>query len=74
MKIHAVVFDRAEDALQHWYASGQGEVIISVRNKYYLTSRADAHRLEEAGIAFAYINDHVNADGSIRTVSVPVND
>lgn len=73
MTIKAMEFDYAYEAFQHYDASGYGEVVLSFGRKYYLTSRAEAERLEVAGVAFAYVHDHERADGTRTLMSVPVN-
>jgi hypothetical protein len=70
----AIEFDNAHEAIQHYYASGYGDDVISLGGKYYLVKRAEAERIEVAGVEFAYVHDHVMPDGEHRIVTVPVND
>ena len=71
--IKAAEFDSANEAFQHFYASGQGDVVISVDRRYLVTTQAEADRLAAAGVEFAYLNLHEMPDGSERILSVPVN-
>ena len=70
----AIEFDTAGEAIQHYYASGYGDAVISLGGKYYVTKRGEADRLAEAGSEFAYVFDHDMPDGSNRIMTVPVND
>ena len=70
----AIEFDNAHEAIQHYYASGYGDDVILLGGKYYLVKRAEAERIEAAGIEFAYVHDHEMPDGEHRIVTVPVND
>ena len=69
-----IEFDNAHEAIQHYDASGYGDDVISLNRKYYLVKRAEAQRLEKAGVEFAYVHDHEMPDGSHRIMTVPVND
>lgn len=68
MTIKAIEFNTADEAIQHYYASGYGDRVILLGSKYYVTRKTEADRLDAAGIEFAYLFD----DG-IRTMAVPVN-
>jgi hypothetical protein len=68
----AIEFETASEAIQHTDASGRG-VAISVRGQAMVVDQNDAHRLEAAGVEFAYLHDHEMPDGSHRIVTVPVN-
>jgi hypothetical protein len=68
----AIEFETASEAIQHTDASGRG-VAISVRGQAMVVDHNDAHRLEPAGVEFAYLHDHEMPDGSNRIVTVPVN-
>lgn len=70
----AIEFDTADEAIQHYYASGYGDAVISLGRKYYVTTRAEADRIAAAGIEFAYVFDHDMPDGTKRIMTVPVND
>jgi hypothetical protein len=74
MTFEAIEFDNAGEAIQHYYASGYGDDVISLDGKYYLTKEAEAQRLEAAGIEFAFVFDHEMPDGTNRLITVPVND
>ena len=71
--IYGIEFETAAEALQHVNAAGRGHA-ISVANTYMVVERAEADRLETAGVYFAYLHDVELPDGTYRTVSVPVND
>jgi hypothetical protein len=71
--MRAMEFNHAYEAFQHYDASGYGQVILSLGRKYYLTTRAEAERLEVAGVPFAYVHDHERPDGIRTLMSVPVN-
>ncbi len=73
ININAIEFDSASEAIQHMNASGRGQAIF-VDGKHLVAADADVRRLEEAGVAFAYLHDHETPDGSHRIVTVPVND
>jgi hypothetical protein len=68
----AIEFETDSEAIQHTDASGRG-VAISVRGQAMAVDQNDAHRLEAAGVEFAYLCDHEMPDGSNRIVTVPVN-
>jgi hypothetical protein len=70
----AIEFANAHEAIQHYYASGYGDNVISLHGKYYLIKRIEADRIEMAGIEFAYVFDHEMPDGTSRIMTVPVND
>jgi hypothetical protein len=68
----ATEFDTASEAIQHTDASGRG-IAITVRGQAMVVEQSDAHRLEAAGVEFAYLHDHEMPDGSYRIMTVPVN-
>ncbi len=72
IRINALDFETADEAIQHTYASGRG-VAIRVRGQAVVVDQNDAHRLDAAGVDFAYLCDHEMPDGSHRIVTVPVN-
>jgi hypothetical protein len=72
INFQALDFETADEAIQYTYASGDG-VAISVRGQAMVVDQNDAHRLEAAGVEFAYLCDHRMPDGSNRIVTVPVN-
>jgi hypothetical protein len=61
-----------DEAIQ--YADAGGGVAISVAGGSFVVTGAEAERLAEAGVEFAYLCDHEMPDGSHRIVTVPVND
>jgi len=65
-------FANAGDAVQHINAGGRG-VAIQLKGRHLVVEQREAHRLEEAGVAFAYVHDHEMPDGTWRIVTVPVN-
>ena len=67
IKIRAIEFASASEAIQHTDASGV-RVAIRVDGKYLVVEEAQAHRLVAAGVSFAYLHDHKG-----RIVTVPVN-
>ena len=62
----AVEFPSAHEAIQHSFASRQGEA-IRMGGKNLVVSREDADRLAAAGVCFAYLCDDAG-----RIVTVPV--
>lgn len=73
IEFNAIAFDTADEALQHYYASGYGDAVIALGGRYYVTRDAEADRLAAAGVEFAYVCDHEMPDGTFRIVTVPVN-
>jgi len=67
IEISGIEFDSAGDAVQHMNAGGG--VAILVGGKRLVVAQAEADRLAEAGVEFAYLLDHHG-----RIVTVPVND
>ena len=72
IKFNALDFPTADEAIQHTYASGEG-VAIRLRGESLVVLQEDDHRLEAAGVEFAYLHDHEMPDGSHRIVTLPVN-
>jgi hypothetical protein len=68
----ALGFESASEAIQHVNASGEG-VAITLHGESMVVSEEDAHRLDAAGVEFAYLCDHEMPDGSWRIMTVPVN-
>lgn len=66
-------FPSADEAIQHTEASGRGEAIV-LGGKHYVVEKPEAHRLETAGVPFAYLHviDHPNHPHGL-VVTVPVN-
>lgn len=73
IEFKATEFATADEAFQHYYASGHGDNVIAAAGKYYVARRAESDRLAVAGVEFAYLHIHDMPDGSERIVSVPVN-
>ena len=73
IEFSAIEFDTISEALQEVDASGRG-VVIQLEGKALVTTEAEADRLKNAGVEFAYFFDHYfeQYDES-RIVSVPVN-
>ena len=69
----AMEFETANEAIQHYYASGYGDRVVVLRGTYYLVKQAEAERLEASGIEFAYVCDHDLPDGRNVIITVPVN-
>ncbi|GMU38250.1 MAG: hypothetical protein KJ057_09720 [Phycisphaerae bacterium] len=69
----AIEFETASEAIQHYYASGYGNDVIALDGKYYVVKKAEADRLAEAGLEFAYVFDHDLPDGRNVILTVPVN-
>lgn len=73
IEFQAIEFDSADEAIQHYYASGYGDAVIALDGKYYVTRKTEAERLAVAGVEFAYVFDHDMPDGTNRIITVPVN-
>jgi len=67
IEIKGIEFDSAGDAVQHM--NGGGGAAVRVGGKNLVVAQAEADRLAEAGVGFAYLLDHHG-----RIVTVPVND
>jgi len=72
-EIEAIEFEHDGEAIQHVNASGRG-VAISVWGKSLVVEKAEAERIEMAGIEFASLFEREMPDGSWRIMTVPVND
>lgn len=70
--IKAIECESNTDALQEADAGGRGEAVL-INGKPMVVPQADCHRLEAAGVEFAYLHNHQMPDGSYRIVTVPVN-
>lgn len=73
MTFEAIEFPTANEAIQHYYASGYGDRVIALQGKYYVTKEAEADRLARARVEFAYVFDHDRPDGRNVIMTVPVN-
>ncbi|HKQ48615.1 MAG TPA: hypothetical protein VJZ71_11140 [Phycisphaerae bacterium] len=73
LEFEAIEFDTADEALQHFCASGYGDAVITLSGKSYVIRQAEADRLAAAGCEFAYLCDHEMPDGTFRIMTVPVN-
>ena len=71
--IRAIECRTAREALDTAQKSGCGDAIL-LNGKHYALFRAEAVRLETAGVEFAYLHEITLADGGRRIVTVPVND
>ncbi len=71
--IKAIEFDSVNDALGWIDASGKG-VAIRIGGKVLVVQQAEADRIAQLRVEFAYLFDHEMPDGSRRIMSVPVND
>jgi hypothetical protein len=67
VEFEAIEFPSAHEAIQHSFASRQGEAIL-LEGKNLVVSQQDADRLEAAGVSFAYLCDDAG-----QIVTVPVN-
>lgn len=72
IEFKAIEFPTAHEAIQHTFASGQGEAIL-LGGKSYVAEQAEIDRLAAAGVEFAYLCDHEMPDGTHRIITVPVN-
>ncbi len=70
----AIEFPTAGEAIQHTYADPRADRAILLEGKHCALAQAEAHRLEAAGVEFAYLCDHQMPDGTFRIITVPVND
>jgi hypothetical protein len=73
IQIKGIEYANADEALQHLNASGRG-VAISIGGKVLVVEQAEADRIAERRIEFAYLVDHEMPDGSWRIMTIPVND
>lgn len=73
IQIRAIECHTAREAIDAARDSGCGEAIL-LGGTPYAVFAAEAHRLELAGVEFAYLHDVPLADGGRRIVTVPVND
>lgn len=70
--IKGIEFESADEAVQ--YAEAGGGRAVLLEGKHLVVATAEAHRMEEARIEFAYLIDHDLPDGRHRIMTVPVND
>jgi len=73
IQIRAIECRSARQALDTARDSGSGHAILH-NGKHYAIFRAEAERLETAGVDFAYLHEITLEDGSRRIVTVPIND
>jgi hypothetical protein len=73
IQIRAIECRTAREALDTARASGCGDAIL-LNGQHYALFRAEAERLELAGVEFAYLHEVTLEDGSHRIVTVPIND
>ena len=67
----AIEFPSASEALQHIEVEG-GEAILLGR-RYFVVSEAEAVRMAQADVGFAYLCEHDAEDGAYRIMTIPVN-
>ena len=72
IEITGIEFESADEAIQHMNASGCG-VAISLDGVAMVVEQAEADRLAEHQIEFAYLVDHEMPNGSWRIMTIPVN-
>ena len=72
IEFRAYDFKTASEAIQHVNASGKGVAILL--DGYKVVDEADADRIAAAGIEFAYVCEHEMPDGTVRIMTIPVND
>jgi hypothetical protein len=73
IEIKGIECENADEAIQHVNAAGRG-VAINIGRKVLVVDQAEADRIAERRIEFAYLVDHEMPDGSWRIMTVPVND
>ncbi len=73
IQIRAIECRSAHEALATAQKSDCGDAIL-LGGKHYAIFRAEAERLETAGVEFAYLHEITLEDGSRRIVTVPIND
>ncbi len=74
IEFRAIEFPTAGEAIQHTYADPRDGVAVLLDGRHYVMQKAEAGRLETAGVEFAYLFDHEMPDGTFRIITVPVND
>jgi hypothetical protein len=67
IEFSAIEFPSAHEAIQHSFASGQGEAIL-LGGENLVVSQEEADRLAAAGVSFAYLCDDAG-----QIVTIPVN-
>ena len=72
IEIRGIEFATAEEAIQYGNAAGIGEA-IAIGGKVLQVYPAEADRLDNLGVEFAYLFDHEMPDGTHRIMTVPVN-
>lgn len=73
IEVTGIEFDSAGEALQHIHAGGRG-VAISIGGKVLVVEQAQADRIAQRRIGFAYLVERKEPDGRWRTMTIPVND
>ena len=73
MTIQAIEFDTADEAIQWTNAKAREDKAVRMDGKYYALQQSEAHRLEAAGVEFAYLGICNMSDGTERLVTVPIN-
>ena len=72
IEINGIEFESADEAVQYAEAGGGRAVLLD--GKHLVIATAEAHRMEETGVEFAYLIDHELPDGRHRIMTIPVND
>jgi len=70
--IQGIEFDTADEAVQYAEAGGGRAVLLD--GQHLVVATTEAHRMEEAGVEFAYLIDHDMPEGRHRIMTIPVND
>ena len=71
IQFKAIEFPSASEALQHTEVEG-GEAILLGR-RYFVVSEAEAVRMAQADVEFAYLCEHDAEDSPFRIMTIPVN-
>jgi hypothetical protein len=69
IQFKAIEFASASEALQHTEVEG-GEAILLGR-RYFVVSEAEAVRMAQADVEFAYLYEHDSEDGVCRIMTIP---
>lgn len=71
--VKGTTYETAQEAIEWAEQRGDWARAISADGGYAVVEECEAHRLEAAGIQFAYIHNVALPDGSRRIVTVPIN-
>lgn len=72
IEYQSIEFATAAEAVQWAEADGRGSA-ITIGGKHAVVSEDDCHRLEAAGVPFAYRHATRRGDGAHVIVSIPIN-